>query len=106
MFNLNFVNNVLASGIQQSDLKKLLNPIVELCEKLVPELLVVVGALGAVWVIILCVKFAKAEDPQEHEKAKKALINAILGFVLIFVLLIMLNLGIDIFTNWYDSYQV
>lgn len=96
----------LATTISSSDMEKLLSPIVDLCEKLVPVLLTVVGALGAIWVIILGVKYAKADDPQEHEKAKKGLINAIIGFVLIFVLLIMLHFGCDIFEKWYTANNV
>ena len=53
--------------------------------------LTVVIALAAVYCIILGAKFAKAEEPQEREKAKAALKNAIIGFVLIFVLLVLLN---------------
>ena len=33
-------------------------------------------------------------------KAKKGLVNAIVGFVLIFVLLIMLNIGTNVLTDW------
>jgi hypothetical protein len=69
-------------------------------------MLSVVGAVGALWCILLGVKYAKADDPQEHEKAKKGLINAIVGFVLIFVLLIMLNIGAKVLTDWWATYDV
>jgi len=95
----------LVNEITQSELKKLITPITTLCDTIVPLMLLVVGSLGAIWVIILCVKYAKADDPQEHEKAKKGLKNAVVGFVLIFVLLIMLKIGLDIFTDWYSGYD-
>ena len=88
------------------ELQSIIQPVLDLCNSLVPVLLLVVGAVGALWCILLGVKYAKADDPQEHEKAKKGLINAIVGFVLIFVLLIMLNIGTNIFTNWWQSYDV
>ena len=37
---------------------------------------------------------------QEHEKAKNGLKNAIIGFVLIFILLIMLQVGLPILSEW------
>ena len=89
-----------------TDLNSIIQPVLELCNTLVPIMLAVVGAVGALWCILLGVKYAKADDPQEHEKAKKGLINAIIGFVLIFVLLIMLNIGTNVLTDWWDGYDI
>lgn len=97
------INAILA--MSESDLNKIVDPLLEVLKVLVPVLLGVVGALGTVWVIILGVKYAKAEEPQEHEKARNSLKNAIIGFVLIFVLLIALQIGLTIFTNWYKTYE-
>ena len=87
-------------------MNSIIQPVLEICHTLVPILLAVVGAVGSLWCILLGVKYAKADDPQEHEKAKKGLINAIVGFVLIFVLLIMLNIGTSVFTQWWESYDL
>ena len=76
------LTNLLAS-ISQSQLEKVVQPVIDVCNVLVPIALAVVGALGALWCILLGVKYAKTDDPQEHEKAKKGLKNAIIGFVLI-----------------------
>ena len=89
-----------------NDMNSIIQPVLEICHTLVPILLAVVGAVGSLWCILLGVKYAKADDPQEHEKAKKGLINAIVGFVLIFVLLIMLNIGTNVFTTWWESYDL
>lgn len=94
--------NLLA--ISSNDMEKIVKPVLEICNVLVPVLLGVVGAVGAIWCILLGVKYARADDPQEHEKAKKGLINAIIGFVIIFVLLIMLQVGLGIFTEWWSNY--
>jgi len=92
-------------AITQKQLEKLVGPITDLCKVVVPVMLTVVGALGAIYCIILGVKYAKADDPQEHEKCKKGLKNAIIGFVLIFVLLLMLEIGLSIFTSWWETYE-
>ena len=38
--------------------------------------------------------------------AKKGLVNAIIGFVLIFVLLIMLTIGTQVLTDWWSNYDI
>ena len=97
------MNVILA--MSEKDLKQIVDPLLEVLKVLVPVLLSVVGALGAVWVIVLSVKYAKAEEPQEHEKARNSLKNAIIGFVLIFVLLVALQIGLTVFTNWWKYYE-
>ena len=92
-------------AVTEKDLNQIVKPLLDVLGVVVPVLLGVVGALGAVWVIFLGVKYAKAEDPQEHEKAKNSLKNAIIGFVLIFVLLIALQVGVSVFTSWYKNYD-
>ncbi len=73
--------------------KEVIQPVVELLEALMTPLLAIVGAAGALYCVILGVKYAKAEEPQDREKAKGALKNAIIGYVLIFVLLVVLLLA-------------
>ena len=100
------MNNALAAdasefnedGIVNFD--KVTSPIVDLINSLLGPAIGIVGALGAVYCVILGVKFAKAEEPQEREKAKSHLKNAIIGFVLIFVLMVVLRLSIDPLTKW------
>ena len=97
--------SLITYAMSEKDLNKIVKPLLEVLNVLVPVLLGVVGALGAVWVIFLGVKYAKAEEPQEHEKARNSLKHAIIGFVLIFVLLIALQIGLTVFTNWYQTYE-
>jgi succinate dehydrogenase/fumarate reductase cytochrome b subunit len=97
-------NNIILA-ITEKELKQVVQPLLEVLGVIVPVLLTVVGALGAVWVIFLGVKYAKAEDPQEHEKTRAALKNAIIGFILIFVLLIALQVAVGVFTSWYKNYE-
>jgi heme O synthase-like polyprenyltransferase len=96
--------NIIAQ-ISEKDLNQIVKPLLDVLGVVVPVLLGVIGSLGAIWVIFLGVKYAKAEDPQEHEKARNSLKNAIIGFVLIFVLLIALQFAVTIFTDWYKNYE-
>lgn len=82
------------------------NPIVDLINSLMGPALALVGALGSLYCVILGVKFAKAEEPQEREKAKAHLKGAIIGFVLIFVLLLALNLAMPALETWVITHQV
>ena len=97
--------NPITLAISEKDLNQIVKPLIEVLDVLVPVLLGVVGAVGAIWVIFLGVKYARAEEPQEHEKARNSLKHAIIGFVLIFVLLIALQIGLAIFKNWYKTYE-
>ena len=97
--------NPITLAISEKDLNLIVKPLLEVLGVLVPVLLSVVGAVGAIWVIFLGVKYARAEEPQEHEKARASLKHAIIGFVLIFVLLIAVQIGLSIVTNWYKTYD-
>jgi phosphotransferase system glucose/maltose/N-acetylglucosamine-specific IIC component len=95
---------MLASDAASSSrFSNLVAPIVELLNSVLGPLLAVVGALGAIYCVILGVKFAKAEEPQDREKAKGALKNAIIGFVLIFVLILALKLLMPTMIDWVNS---
>ncbi len=78
-------------------------PIVDLINMAAGPLLLIVGALGTLYCVFLGVKLAKAEEPQDREKAKGALKNAIIGFVLIFVLITALNLMLPAMTKWMNT---
>lgn len=78
-------------------------PIINLLNMIIVPALLIVGAVGSVFCILLGVKFAKAEEPQDREKAKNSLKNAIIGFVLIFVLLVGLNIALPAMTEWYTD---
>lgn len=78
-------------------------PVVDLINSAVGPAMAIVGALGAIYCIILGAKLAKAEEPQEREKAKNALKNAVVGFLLIFVLLVVLKIGMTAMQSWVSS---
>ena len=78
-------------------------PIVALINGLMGPALALVTAIGSLYCVLLGVKFAKAEEPQEREKAKSHLKSAIIGFVLIFVLILALNLAKDPLIKWVED---
>lgn len=98
--------NILAATITEKELTSIIQPLLDVCNVLLPVMITVVGAIGMIWCVILGVKYARADDPQEHEKAKNGLKNAIIGFVLIFVLLIAIRIGMVVFENWWLNYEV
>lgn len=80
--------------------EEMLAPVVNLLNMAINPILTLVGALGAIYCIFLGIKLAKAEEPQDREKAKGALKNAIIGFILIFVLMLALKLGLPAMQAW------
>lgn len=91
--------------VTASDAERLINPIIKLINVFLPSLLTLVGTIGMVYCVVLGIKYAKADDPQEHEKAKKGLINAIIGYLIIFILLIALNIFMPIGEEWLSEYM-
>lgn len=78
-------------------------PIIELLNMVMGPLIAIVGAVGAIYCVILGAKLAKAEEQQDREKAKTALKNAIIGFVLIFVLVVALKVSLPLFEQWMET---
>lgn len=83
----------------------MINPIIELLNSALTPLLALVVAVGAIYCVFLGLKLAKAEEPQEREKAKQHLKNAIIGFLLIFILIAALRLGLKPLEDWMNQYK-
>lgn len=95
---------ITAQAADTNIAQELANPIIKLIKQFAGPVLGIVGAIGAIFVIVLGVKFAKAEEPQEREKAKAHLKNAIIGFALIFILLLALNIAMPKLIDWVNGY--
>ena len=89
-----------ALAANTSSYDAVVNTVISLLNSPLGPILGLVGAVGTLYCVLLGVKFAKAEEPQEREKAKAHLKNAIIGFVLIFVLIVALKLGMKAMTDW------
>lgn len=81
-------------------LNKVATPIKGLIDQVLLVLLPLVGAVGAIFCISLGVKYSKAEEPQEREKAKHHLKSAIIGFSLVFILVVALKIAEPLLTDW------
>lgn len=95
--------NVFADEIQGLDTAT--SAIVDLIDSFLGPLIAIVGAVGTLYCVLLGVKYARAEEPQDREKAKAHLKGAIIGFVLIFVLIVALKLLIGPLSQWASSYE-
>jgi len=89
-----------------ANFKNVVQPVVDLISALVNPLLMIVGAGGVIFCIMLGVKYATAEEPQEREKRKQSLKTAIIGYLLIFILVVVLKLSIGPLTEWMESNTV
>ena len=52
------------------------------------------------YAILLGFKYATAEEPQEREKRKQSIKSFLIGYVLIFVLMVVLKLGMPALQTW------
>ena len=86
-----------------ANLEEVTQPIKGLVEQVFSVLIGLVGAIGAVYCISLGIKFARAEEPQEREKSKQHLKNAIIGFVIIFVLVVALRIAVPNLESWMNA---
>ena len=82
------------------DLTGVVSPVVGLLKSFVKPLMLIVGAGGFLYCIILGVKYATAEEPQEKEKRKQAIKTAIIGYLLIFILMVVLDRSIEPLSDW------
>lgn len=88
------------SSVEPPELEKVTAPIIGLIDSAFNVIVPVVAALGAIFCVVLGVKYSKAEEPQEREKAKSHLKAAIIGFVIIFVLVVALKIGTSVMIPW------
>ena len=77
-----------------------LAPVLEVINAILWPAIGLVAAIGTIYCIVLGVKFAKSDEAGSREKAKKDLIGAIFGFVIIFVLIVGLKVLMHILQEW------
>ena len=94
---------VQKTGEKAVDFSNAATPVVQLINSLLGPVISVVVAVGAIYCVILGVKLAKADEPQEREKAKMALKNAIIGFFLIFILIVVMRLMVPTLVTWVNN---
>lgn len=85
------------------DFSPSVNPVLEVINALLWPLIAVVGSVGTIYCVLLGVKYAKADNPQEREMAKKHLVGAVIGFLVIFVLIVVLKVTMPILQTWVEN---
>ena len=90
----------VASAENGADLTSVVDPVVGLIKSFTKPLLLIVGAGGFLYCVILGVKYATAEEPQEREKRKQAIKTAIIGYLLIFILMVVLDRSVEPLSDW------
>ena len=70
--------------------QSVMEPILSLMRNILVPLLILVGTACSIYAVILGVNYSKAEDAGKREEAKKRLVNAIIGLVVMIAILIVL----------------
>ena len=78
-----------------------LEPIAEFLDSALVPVIIVVGALGAIWIIILGVNLARAETADKASEAKKRLINVVIALVAVLILIFLLAFFVTNAPTWF-----
>lgn len=89
--------HILADSV---DFMPIVQPILEVLDAILWPAIAIVVAVGTIYCIFLGVKIAKSDEQNSREKAKKDLIGAIIGFLLIFILIVGLKIAVPILEDW------
>lgn len=83
-------------------IREILAPILNVLNSLLLPLIIILGAAGGVYAIVLGVQYSKAESADKRDECKKRLINAVIGLVIILVALIGMKIFIAQAPNLFD----
>ncbi len=78
-------------------------PVVEVLDNLIWPITIIAFIAGAIWIIWLGVKLAKAEDDSKQKEAKKALINVAIALVSVLVLIWLLTWFASAVPGWISN---
>lgn len=93
-------NELNTIPLAEVDFYPVIQPILEIFDAILWPAIAIVVAVGTIYCIFLGVKISKADEQNSGEKAKKNLIEAVIGFVLIFVLILALKIAVPILEDW------
>ena len=107
-----FLNNPLFAALFYDDAKwkeagmqqfSWLKPIAKFLDDALIPVIIVVGALGAIWIIILGVNLARAETADKASEAKKRLINVVIALVAVLILIFLLAFFVTNAPTWFKT---
>jgi hypothetical protein len=82
------------------DFAPVIKPILDVLNAILWPAIAIVGSVGTIYCIFLGVKIAKSDEQNSREKAKKDLIGAVIGFLIIFILIVGLKILMPIMQDW------
>lgn len=97
---MNFLKLLAVTGV---DFMPIIAPIMEVVDALLWPCIAIIGAVGTIYCVFLGLKIAKSDEQNSREKAKKDLIGAIVGFLIIFVLIVVLKTAMPILQSWVQN---
>jgi len=97
---MNIVMNLLGAT---PNFSPIIEPVLDVLSAILWPAIAVVGSVGSIYCVFLGLKIAKSDEQNSREKAKKDLIGAIIGFALIFVLIVALKIAMPILQEWVRS---
>ena len=76
-------------------MQNVLKPVTQVLQLLLTPLLIIIGTAGSIYAIVLGVNYSRAETADKRDEAKKRMINAIIGLVIMMLLLILMQLFVS-----------
>lgn len=105
-FSLALGNFMLDITEGTDGLSALAKQIFEYISYILVPIMIVVGAAGIIYAVYLGVNLAKADSADKRQEAKSRMVNAIIGFVAIFVLVLLMYLFVtyaDAIFGWVEG---
>lgn len=83
------------TGIEEGGTWGWVNTVVTAIQDILWPILIVVGAAGMLYAVIIGVNMARADSTEKREEAKRRLINVIVGLAIIIALILFFQLFIS-----------
>ena len=95
-----YLYTMLSTMLVSVDFAPVIGPVLDVLNAILWPAIAIVGSVGTIYCIFLGVKIAKSDEQNSREKAKKDLIGAAIGFLIIFVLIVGLRILMPIMQDW------
>jgi hypothetical protein len=82
------------------DFNPVIKPVLDVLNAILWPAIAIVGSVGTIYCIFLGIKIAKSDEQNSREKAKKDLIGAVIGFLIVFILIVGLKILMPIMQDW------
>lgn len=94
------IQDLIMMQLMAINFTPIIQPVLDVLNAVLWPTIAIVGSVGTIYCVFLGVKIAKSDEQNSREKAKKDLLGAVIGFGLIFVLIVALRIAMPILQNW------